>query len=922
MRKFLLWLGVSAYCALCPAQQPAARKPATAVESSIEEFKIQTRDLGLREDSSPAVKAAAKGSQQKIHGRFFENFRNDILDAVPHEIVQRGGDKSLLRRNQFGFNVAGPVSIPHLLAARNDTFFSLSYEGVRERVSRTSLQTIPTMAERTGDYSAVVNQAGQQLPIYDPKSTSLNPNFNPSQPVSLTNLQYLRDPFPNNQIPANRLDPVAQQALKLYPAPNTNVGPFDQNNYFVNSPETDTANGMIGKIDHSFQERHRLNTELAFSNGLLGAAKLFPNDANPGPSDRIFNSRRGSLGHVFTASSQTVNTLTFEATSTHSSSGTSTVDFPQYQLSPFLNMGRSYPDFNNVRNTFILTDGLSTRRGKHSLHVVAQQVHYQVNTFWPQYPAGSYHFSPGITSLPGIIDTGDAFASFLLGLPDLAQMSEVTAPSYFRQSHSSLVLSDAYEIRKDLALTVSLTTTRDTPRTEKYNRQSTISPSVINPANGLPGALLAASDAMPAFRPTIWRAGPSIGLAWNVRGQSTTVVRASFARSYSAIPVYTGQWGTQGFNGYATLVSPNSQLAPALILSQGFPPPAFPLPDLRPDALNGTIADFVDQSNREPMYQSASATIEHQLPGSIMMTAGFAYSGGRNLLVSNGAANPNAISPNALVYRDQLNDVAFANSLRPYPQYKGFDVYSSYPIGKYQRDAGFLRLEKRASKGLVVSAYYEVSKQLDDYSGPYGTQDFFNSHNEWSLTPYNQPQRLTVSYSYELPLGVNKPFFPYSDWRRYLVEGWSLSGTAAVASGTPIALHPLFNNTGGVISALHVNAVPGVDPNVSNPSPSEWFNPAAFEQPPDFTLGDVARTHPTLRNPGSQNYDLSVTKRVAVDAEHAVEFNATGFNFLNHANWNDPDAGIGTAAAPNVNAGQIIGSRGGRVIQLGIRFSF
>jgi hypothetical protein len=77
-----------------------------------------------------------------------------------------------------------------------------------------------------------------------------------------------------------------------------------------------------------------------------------------------------------------------------------------------------------------------------------------------------------------------------------------------------------------------------------------------------------------------------------------------------------------------------------------------------------------------------------------------------------------------------------------------------------------------------------------------------------------------------------------------------------------------------------------------------------------------------LRNPSSQNYDLSVSKRVAVDAEHTVEFNATGFNFLNHANWNDPDAGIGPASAPNVNAGQIIGSRGGRVIQLGLRFSF
>jgi hypothetical protein len=87
-------------------------------------------------------------------------------------------------------------------------------------------------------------------------------------------------------------------------------------------------------------------------------------------------------------------------------------------------------------------------------------------------------------------------------------------------------------------------------------------------------------------------------------------------------------------------------------------------------------------------------------------------------------------------------------------------------------------------------------------------------------------------------------------------------------------------------------------------------------------MGDASRTNPTLRNPGSQNYDLSVSKRVALGADRAVEFNAAGFNFLNHANWNDPDPMIGPASAPNVNAGHIIGSRGGRIIQMGLRFSF
>jgi len=903
------------------AQQPA--KQPSEIQRAIDEFKIQTANLGLRAGNQ-ANSAPAHSLLRDWHGRLYENFRNDFIDAVPHQIVQRGENKGLLRRNQFGFNIAGPLFIPGRTHAKSGTYLSLSYEGVRERIARTHLTTIPTVPERTGDYSHVVDPAGNLLPIYDPATTRPNAAFDPAQPVSLTNLQYLRDPFPGNVIPANRLNPVALGAIALYPEPNTAVGPFFQNNYFINTPEANTANGMIGKIDHSIGERHRLSMELAFSNGLLEPAQWFPSIANPGASNQNFSTRRGSLEHVFTASAQTVNTATFDASSSTSRSGQNQAAFPVYQLGPYLGMGRSYPTSSNASNVYTWTDGLSTRWRQHSLRGVARYSFYQVNTFWPQYPDGLFQFDAGLTSLPGIIDTGHAFASFLLGLPAFAEQTYVGSPSYFRRGYGSVSLRDHYEPRKGLAFDVGVNIARHSPRVEKYDRQSTIDPALIDPANGLPGALAFAGTGgvSRGFRPIVWRAEPSLGIAWNLTRDSKTVLRASYSRSYSAIPIYEGQWGTQGFNGYQTFLSPNTQLQPAAPLTAQLPPPAHALPDLSPDAANNTIADLIDATDREPVYQSASLTIERELPGSMIISVGASYSGGRNLLVGNSAANPNAISPDALVYGNQLYNLAFNQSLRPYPQYQGFDVYGSYPIGRYQRDAGFVRLEKRASMGLSLSAYYEFSKQMDDYSGSYGVQDFFNRQNDWSLTSYNQPQRLQLSYSYELPLGANKPFLTYSDWRRYLIDGWSLSGTASLAAGTPIALRPEFNNTGGVISSLNVNVVPGVDPGVSNPGPSQWFNPAAFDQPPDFTLGDAARTNPTLRNPGTQNYDLSVSKRVGLGAERAVEFDANGFNFLNHANWNEPDPMIGPPSAPNVNAGKIIGSRGGRVIQLGLRFSF
>src|SRR6476661_5063276 len=276
MRSAIATLGVWLFAAAYACAQEQADSPPKVpgeIQRAIDEFKIQTTNLGLRGDA--AAKSVHKQSAiLEWHGRLYENLRNDFLDAVPHEIRQRGENKSLLRRNQYGFNAAGPFFVPGLVH-RNGTYISLSFEGVSEHISRTHLSTIPTIAERTGDYSHVVDDAGNLLPIFDPATTRLNPAYDAAKPVSLTNLQYLRDPFPGNVIPAGRLNSLAAKALALYPQPNAAVGPFFRNNYFINSPEANTANGMIGKVDHAIGERQHVTSELAFSNGLLNAANWF-----------------------------------------------------------------------------------------------------------------------------------------------------------------------------------------------------------------------------------------------------------------------------------------------------------------------------------------------------------------------------------------------------------------------------------------------------------------------------------------------------------------------------------------------------------------------------------------------------------------------------------------------------------------------
>ncbi len=913
---FSLLLGAAA-----PSVTDVPSKPETEMQGAVKEFERQTRELGMRPEAGHSQRS---GPKPAWHGRIFENFRNDALDAIPHEIRQRGQSNSLLRRNQFGFNVGGPVLIPHLISTSSNTFFSLSYEGVRERISRTQLQTVPTLAERTGDFSSTVDQAGNRLLMYDPRTTRLNPDFDSSQPVSTGNLQYFRDPFPGNRIPALRLDPTAKAAMALYPAPNTNVGPFFQNNYFINSPETNIANGVITKIDAPIKDHHRLSTEIDYSNGLLGAPRWFQSNANPGPADRSFQNRAGSLQDVWTLSPQTINSATFQVRSSVSKAGADQAIFPRYSIAPYLGLGRPYPFSSVANNVYDWTDGVSTRRAKHALRFSGQYTGYQVNTFLPEYPDGYFRFSPGLTSLPGIINTGYGFASFMLGLPEYAERSVVTNASYFRRTSTRFAAADQYEAAKGLSISIAVDATIRTPRVEKFNRQSTIDLERTNPANGRPGALAGAGvdGETRGFRPTVTTLQPSVSVAWNPLNRSDTVIRAGYSRSHYAIPIYGDQWGTQAFNARQTLLSPNVQIEPAVILDQGFPPLGFGLPNLSPEAANDSIADMIDMSRRVPLMQSGSLSIERQLPKSVVVALSVAHWRGRDLLVGNSAANPNAIPASALQYRDQLNNEKFNASLRPYPQYKGFDLNSSYPLGKYQRDAASLRVEKRASGGLSLNAVYTFSKTMDDYSGPYGTQDFYNRKNEWALSAYNPSQELQLNYVYELPLGANKPFLPYADWRRFVVEGWSVSGNIYLAAGTPLALRPEFNNTGGVLSTLNVNVVPGVDPHAKNQGPARWFNPAAFDQPPDFTVGDATRTSPDLSNPGVHGFDLSVSKRFPISTERTFEFNAAAFDFLNHADWNQPDTVIGPASAPNIDAGRIIGSHGGRVIQLGARFSF
>ena len=910
---------------------------ADEMRDAIQVFRRETAREGLRGDGSGP---SPKSPFSSLHGRVFEYFRNDVLDAVPHEVVQRGGNRNILRRNQFGFSVSGPVVLPKLYDGRRSTFFTFSYEGTRERVGRSYLYTLPTARQRLGDFSDLVNKAGNPVGVYDPAGTRRNPVYDPARNVSRDNLEYDRVPFPNNQVPLSRIDPVARAILPHYPQPNTDVGPFLRNNYWTNPSERNTPDGFLSRLDHSFLSRHKLTADLAYSGSFRGNPRLFDTIGNPGLPDRDFCDRRAGITETFTISPNSI----YEAAFSASSQATETAGlrgegdipaelglegvggsvFPAIRFRTFFGLGASAGSYSrNAWNTYRTTHSLSLRRGRQSWSVVSSTRFYQLNTLELDAPSGEFRFNDELTGLPGVTGTGSSFASFLVGQAYQAEATDQLQPSYLRRKSWQNTISDEIEISGNLTATLSVNIDTTTPRVEKYDRQSTLDPDTVNPANGRPGALVfAARDGYGrAFQPVRVRFEPHIGLAWSPTASRNTVLRGSFRHIYGSTGLRSGAFATQGFSARRFPVSPNRQLTPAVVLADGFPALAHELPYLEGDAANNSDVDFIPQTSLQAQYRFFSLELEQKLFWGLSVEFIGRQYRGRDLLVSASSVGLNRVPVSALAYRDQLNNEEFRSSLRPFPQFQRIRANYQLPAGRYLYSLGDLSIRKRISDGLSFDLGYSLRNRWDDYSGP-GIQDPQDREFAWARSQWLRPHRLSMNYQYDLPFGDGKALLDGGGLASAVLGNWSISGFTNWASGHPVVFQPEFNNTGGIVPYLRVNSVPGVDPRVANPSPGMWFNAAAFVDPDDFTLGNVPRTSSSLRNPGYNNHDIAVTKRLGMGAERSVELQLQAFNFLNHANWNIPDATIGPANARNQNAGKIIGSWGGRVVQLGLRYNF
>ena len=210
---------------------------AVRLVEGIQEFRIQTNAFSAEYGRSGGglVTMVTKSGTNELHGSAFEFVRNSYFDANNFFANRNGTKLASFKRNQFGATVGGPVLIPKVYDGRNKTFFFFIYEGQRVLQGRLDQETVPTLLERTGDFSRTLNAAGAMRVVYDPFTTVSNPAAQGT---------FLRTPFPGNVIPGSRLNPVALAAQKFYPAPNSEGLPItNQLNFVVRDPSGSVGPG-------------------------------------------------------------------------------------------------------------------------------------------------------------------------------------------------------------------------------------------------------------------------------------------------------------------------------------------------------------------------------------------------------------------------------------------------------------------------------------------------------------------------------------------------------------------------------------------------------------------------------------------------------------------------------------------------------
>jgi hypothetical protein len=814
---------------------------------AVQEFKVQTNTMSAEYGFTlgGVVNLVTKSGTNDYRGSLYHFLRNDALDANSWANNRANRAKPPLRYNQYGGLIGGPVRLPKAVFGplggfdgRDRTFFFYNYEGYQFTTSATGFYTMPTEAFRKGDFSQLRDAQGRQVTIYDPTTTRPNPNGN----------GFLRDPFPGNIIPANRLDPVAANILRFYPLPNrtpdnalTNL-----NNYFGVVSNKRNLNQHTARFDHRFSEKNNFTARYVYYRQFTdnGTSNLYP--------DPVVRTRTDPFrGHNVVLS----DTHTFTPALIHETRvgvARQIFDFkvasagdgwPQQLGLPASVPPDTFPAVNNGLPGFNtgtvgrrggvvwqLFDSLTWLKGNHSVKFGTELRLIQANNLQKATPSGSFNFPTSLTdnASPVVANragTGNQFATFLLGAVGSASITTHLGESEVGKAYSFYV-NDEWKATRRLSVSLGV---RYDYQQQPYERRcgtSSFNIAATNPTNGLPGLTqYACKDYGRSFAETDANdVAPRVGLALDVFGNQQTVVRAGYAIFYpSVFSFYTFNLeSTNGFASTSTTYNPanGNTLLTAFQLRNGLPStPNQPLgaalgPNLFATSNN---AAFKERYSPTPMSQQWNLSLQQQLPGGFLAEVAYSANRGTHLLAGDydlNQADPEKVrqfglagtltnqvaNPFAGKVPGQFGGATIAQSqlLRPYP-YLGNVTVRAPHLGNSIYHALLATGEKRFSKGFTLLASYTWGKLISDsivnpinFVATEGANEFgyqnglYNRRAERAEDPSNVPHRFVLSGLWELPIGRGRALNVENPFLNTVLGGWQLNTITTLVTGTPL----------------------------------------------------------------------------------------------------------------------------------------
>jgi hypothetical protein len=918
-----------------------------------QEFKVQTNlyDAQYGRTSGGVVNVSVKPGTNILHGAVYEYLRRTSLNANPFAQNAAGAPRAQHPVDQYGWELDGPVRIPKLYNGRDRTFFMFSQERYREFTPQPPIETVPTALQRAGDFSQTFKSATQLYTIYDPSTVALNPAYNPAQPITANNSQYLRQAFPNNQVPQNRINPVALNVLKDIPLPNQSGLPFTQlqNYYGANVGEATDFQNLIARVDHYLSDKVRVYGR--WNHNFRDGGRIDYNGWGT-PATSVIHAGRKNDGAVFdvvdTLSPRTILDLRisygrFKALSVYNPIDIKALGFPGSLLSQ-LPISDKYPIFNftnytatgvnewdvNPNETYTASAGLTHIAGKHSLKFGAEYrlIH---NADTPRTNGmGNYSFDVDWTRrTPDFADpnSGNGIATFLLGNISSGSVS-INAATYVRWRYPVLYFQDDWQVTRRLTLNLGIRWEEQSPGVERFNQQvgyvdlNAPFPIMVPGMPNLKGGLTYAGVGgvtRGAFNPDWWNFQPRVGFAYKMLRSKPLVFRGGVGRTF--IPYQTTNPATN-FSRNTNVLTSTSDYHPIGNLSNPFPDGLLqPLGSSLGLATNaGTSISSNSPNTKIPYVWQFSGGFEYEIRPGLLAEA--SYSGSRTYQLgvgqaldfitldqmARGSAYLNQLVPNPFygllpssTSLGTQKTIAQSALITQYPQFTGVTVNSN-PIGLNWYNSAQFKLEERFKHGLSFLMSYTISKNLQA-SSYLNNQDTSLAR---ALVSFDKPQRLVLSGIYELPIGPKKAILNQGVASK-IVGGWQVNMVFSKQSGVPIAF-----NSGYYLLC---------DPKLDTSSVDRWFNTdtSCWQQRPSNTLRTMPLYSGNIRTQTAPQMDASIFRDIYIKEHHKVQFKFSVFNALNTPLFPAPNTSPSSSLFGRVTLNQINLPRNA---EIGLRYAF